>query len=151
MRRNLSPHGRAAAVAALAVLGLTAAPPVAWTHDAKAAVPHAPAASAPAAGSATVSFRDPQEQKFIDAPQIHAFYRLAVAAFANGPDKVDVDAFEKQSFVLFREMATSWGANPDALQDHLKLIPRQVVSIAREDPKALASYENFTAALLGPA
>lgn len=98
----------------------------------------------------SVNFRDPGEQKFANDPHVHAFWDLAVKAFAGGPDKVDVDGFEKQSFQLFREMAVSWGMNPDGMQDHLKLIPRQVVQIAREDPKALASYDNFLIALLGP-
>ena len=98
----------------------------------------------------SVNFPDPQEAKFANDPHIHAFYELAVAAFAKGPDKADVAGFEKSSFQLFREMAVSWGMNPDGMQDHLKLIPRQVVQIARDDPKALATYDNFLIALLGP-
>jgi hypothetical protein len=34
--------------------------------------------------------------------------------------------------------------------DHLKLIPGQVVKIAREDPEVLKNYDNFTAAIFGP-
>lgn len=97
-----------------------------------------------------IKFKDPGEAKFANDPHTRAFYELAVRAFANGPDKVDVDGFEKESYQIFREMAVSWGMNPDGMQDHLKLIPRQVVKIAREDPKALASYDAFLLALLGP-
>ena len=39
---------------------------------------------------------------------------------------------------------------PEINPDHLKLIPGQVVQIATEDPQALASYDNFVAAVFGP-
>jgi hypothetical protein len=35
--------------------------------------------------------------------------------------------------------------------DHLKLIPRQVVGIVKENPAVLASYDSFWTALVGPA
>jgi len=34
--------------------------------------------------------------------------------------------------------------------DHLKLIPRQVVQIVKEDPHVLDSYQNFVDATFGP-
>ncbi len=42
------------------------------------------------------------------------------------------------------------GMSPDGMVDHLKDIPRQLVSIVKDDPKVLASYDNFTVALMGP-
>jgi len=138
MSRYLTPYLAAPALAAALMLGGPAS-----AHPAPTAVK---AADHPP----NISRRDAEEQKWIDDPHIHEFYQLSIAAFANGPDKVDVDGYEQKSFALFRAMAVSWHANPDAMQDHLKLIPRQVVQIAREDPKALATYENFTNALLGP-
>jgi hypothetical protein len=36
------------------------------------------------------------------------------------------------------------------MQDHLKLIPRQIVDIVKEAPHALDSFETFTEALIGP-
>ena len=36
------------------------------------------------------------------------------------------------------------------MQDHLKLIPRQVIQIVKEDPKVLDSFESFTDAMIGP-
>jgi hypothetical protein len=36
------------------------------------------------------------------------------------------------------------------MQDHLKLIPRQVVQIVKDDPKVIDSYDNFVAATFGP-
>jgi hypothetical protein len=39
---------------------------------------------------------------------------------------------------------------PEGMVDHLKLIPRQVVQIVKEDPHVLDSYPNFVAATFGP-
>ena len=90
------------------------------------------------------------EQAWINDPHMHAFYDTAVAAFSQGPSKVDVSAFEQKSFAIFRAFGTARGVPPDAMQDHLKLIPRQVVQIVKEDPKVLDSYANFVAATFGP-
>jgi hypothetical protein len=81
---------------------------------------------------------------------MHAFYDTTVAAFANGPTKVDVTAFEQKSFAIFREFGVAKGVGAQAMQDHLKLIPRQVVGIVKDDPKVLDSYANFVAAVFGP-
>jgi hypothetical protein len=81
---------------------------------------------------------------------MHAFYDTALAAFANGPAQVDVDAFERKSYAIFRAFGASRGMDPAKMQDHLKLIPRQVVQIARDDPKVLDSYKNFVDAIFGP-
>src|SRR5258708_3046977 len=71
-------------------------------------------------------------------------------AFPQGPAKVDVAASEQKSFAIFRDFGASRGMKPDAMQDHLKLIPRQMVQIVKEDPHVLDSYDNFIAAGFGP-
>ena len=78
------------------------------------------------------------------------FYRAAVEAFANGPSHVDFPAFEAKSHAIFDAFAVSIGADPKAMQEHLALIPKQVVQIAKEDPKVLDSYDKFIVALMGP-
>lgn len=83
------------------------------------------------------------------APQMHAFYDETVATFANG-SAIDIDAYEARSFAIFREFARANGANEQAMIDHLKLIPRQVVDIVKEDPAVLRDYDSFWAALAGP-
>ena len=80
---------------------------------------------------------------------MHAYYDLTVATFANGTD-IDVDAYEARSFALFREFARAKGMNEQGMLDHLKLIPRQIVDIVREDPAVLRNYDAFWAALAGP-
>jgi hypothetical protein len=123
----------------LAVLGATALAPAAWAQ------PPAPAAAAPS----TVSIQGDQSS-WINDPHMHAFYDLTVQAFAAGPAKVDQPAFEQKSRDIFRAFAAARGMNPEAMVDHLKLIPGQVVQIAREDPEVLKSYANFVAAVFGP-
>jgi hypothetical protein len=115
---------------------------------ATAAAGHPPAATPAAATTRNLQGND--AQSWIADPHMHAFYDTTVAAFAKGPSKVDVDAFEKKSFAIFREFGVSRGVGADAMQDHLKLIPRQVVGIVKEDPKVLDSYDNFVAAVFGP-
>ena len=83
------------------------------------------------------------------APQMQAFYDETVATFANGT-AIDVDAYEVRSFAIFREFARANGADEEAMIDHLKLIPRQVVGIVKEDPAVLKDYDSFWAALAGP-
>ena len=36
------------------------------------------------------------------------------------------------------------------MQDHLKLIPRQVVKIVADDPHVLDSFDTFADAMIGP-
>ena len=83
------------------------------------------------------------------SPHMHTYYDLTVATFANGTD-IDVDAYEAQSFAIFREFARANGVSEEGMIDHLKLIPRQIVGIVREDPAVLESYDAFWAALAGP-
>jgi hypothetical protein len=83
------------------------------------------------------------------APQMRAFYDESVATLANGT-AIDVDAYEARSFAIFREFARAQGKNEQAMVDHLKLIPRQVVDIVKEDPKVLKDFDSFWAALAGP-
>jgi hypothetical protein len=81
---------------------------------------------------------------------MHAFYEATRAAFAGGPAKVDVDGYEQKCFAIFRDFAPSMHMTPEGMVDHLKLIPRQVVQIVKEDPKVLDSYRNFVDATFGP-
>ena len=83
------------------------------------------------------------------APQMHAFYDETVATFAHGT-VIDVDAYEARSLAIFREFARAHGANEQAMIEHLKLIPRQVVGIVKEDATVLEDFDSFWAALAGP-
>lgn len=83
------------------------------------------------------------------APQMRAFYDETVATFANG-SAIDVDAYETRSFAIFREFARAKGVDEQAMIDHLKLIPRQIVGIVKEDPTVLKDFDSFWAALAGP-
>ena len=108
--------------------------------------PHAAAAEAPAAAS----LQGNDARSWIADPHMRRFYDAARAALAGGPAKVDLPTFEAASRKIFRAFAAARGADPDAMEDHLKLIPGQVVQIAKEDPAVLDSYDNFVAAVFGP-
>jgi hypothetical protein len=105
--------------------------------------------SAPPSGSTASLQHDPAGDAFF-GPLLKAYYELSVTELKGRTDKADPADFEKKSYALFRSYAASKGANPDALQNHLKAIPRQVVQIVKEDPKVLDSQQNFDNALLGP-
>jgi uncharacterized protein YyaL (SSP411 family) len=100
-----------------------------------------------AAQPTTVDIQGADEWK--RAPQMHAYYDETVATFKNGTD-IDVAAYEARSFAIFREFARAKGMNEAAMIDHLKLIPRQVVGIVKENPAVLQDYDAFWAALAGP-
>jgi hypothetical protein len=107
------------------------------------------AQGAPTSGAATHSMQG-GEQAWINDPHMHAFYDATRMAFANGPARVDVDAYEQKAFAIFRAFAPAMHMTPAGMVDHLKLIPRQVVQIVRDDPHVLDSYDNFVAATFGP-
>jgi len=103
---------------------------------------------APPSGGTTVDLQGGDAWR--KDPHMRQFYDTVVKAFAKGPSKVDAPALETASFAIFRDFAISKGMNPDAMQDHLKLIPRQMIQIAREDPAVLKDYDTFLDALFGP-
>jgi hypothetical protein len=106
-----------------------------------------PAGSDQTAQPTTVDIQGAGEWK--RSPHMHAYYEETVATFKDGTD-IDVDAYEARSFAIFREFARANGMNEAAMIDHLKLIPRQVVGIVKENPAVLQSYDAFWAALAGP-
>lgn len=136
-RKTARRPGALAALASLTFVSLTFA---------GAALAH-PAASPPTPQAANIQG---DQQSWISDPHMHAFYALTVRAFADGPAKVDESAFTQKSYALFRDFGASRGVPPEHMVDHLKLIPGQVVQIAREDPEVLKSYDNFVAAVFGP-
>jgi hypothetical protein len=83
-------------------------------------------------------------------PYFRELYGVSVVALAYGPDKVNLPDFEARFFAVARKMAAETGGDPAALQDHLKLIPGQIVRIVRDDPKALDSFDRFVLAMVGP-
>ncbi|MGZ6016124.1 MAG: hypothetical protein ACXWKM_10305 [Phenylobacterium sp.] len=135
MNRQIAISFAAGAVAVV----LTAAGSAAAQHPALEAKP-----------GATANMQGNDEQRWINDPHMHAFFDTTRAAFANGPGKVDVDGYEQKSFAIFRDFAPVMHMTPEGMVDHLKLIPRQVVQIVREDPHVLDNYDNFVAATFGP-
>jgi hypothetical protein len=115
----------------------------------------APAAQsqAPQGAPKSYDFRDGTDaemQAWINDPNVHAFYQMTVDAFAQGVDHLDRAAYVQHSQEIFRALAVAHGIKPEALEDHLKLIPDQMVQMVSRDPKTLASYDNFIVALFGP-
>lgn len=117
-------------------------------HDGKAAVQAAPA-SQPALQGETVSLQGDQSV-WIKSAEIHAFYDLSVASLGKNAGKVDAVAYRDKSYAIFRAFGTRMGSGPDAMVEHLKDIPQQMVGIVKDDPKVLDSYDNFVVALMGP-
>ena len=103
---------------------------------------------APAAGRTVDIQGDPRG--FMNNPNVHAFYDLSVATLRPGAPPLDVKAYEEKSFAIFRALGASMGQKPEAMQDHLKLIPRQLIQIVKADPKVLDSFDSFTDAMVGP-
>jgi hypothetical protein len=83
------------------------------------------------------------------SPHVRAFYDATVVTFANGLD-IDVDAYEAKCFAIFREFARAQGVDEQKMLEHVKLIPRQMVGIVKENPAVLKDYDSFWVALVGP-
>ena len=108
--------------------------------------PHAPP---PAPAGQPVDLQG-DSNAFMNNPNLRAFYDLSVATLRPGAPKLDVKDYEAKSFAIFRALGVSLGGSPEAMQDHLKLIPRQVVQIVKADPHVLDSFEAFKDAMIGP-
>ena len=106
-------------------------------------------AAEPEKASSTADMQGGQ-QAWINDPHTHQFYALTVAAFAKGPAAMDKARYKSDAMAIFRDFGRATGMGAEAMADHLKLIPDQVIQIATEDPKVLASYDNFVAAIFGP-
>jgi hypothetical protein len=129
--------GMAAAIAGLALAG------AGFTQ------PHGSDAGQAASGGRTADLQgDPRA--FVDNRHIRAFYTLSVETLGKGTKGVDIAAYEQKAFAIFRAFGAERGPSPEAMQDHLKLIPRQVVKIVQDDPHVLDSFDNFADALIGP-
>jgi len=108
------------------------------------------AGAPPTDGGRSVSLQGGDPRQFLNNPHMHDFYDLSQTTLAKGVGGVDVDAYEQKSFAIFRAFGESTGMGAAAMQDHHKLIPRQVVQIVKEDPHVLDNFETFTDALVGP-
>lgn len=87
--------------------------------------------------------------RFMNNDYMRRFYALSVATFRGAPNP-DIGAYEQKSYAIFREFGVAMGVGPEHMQDHLKLIPRQVAQIAKDDPTVLDSFDAFKDAMVGP-
>jgi hypothetical protein len=106
---------------------------------------HGPASAPPK----TANLQGGDTDKFMNNDYIRRFYGLSVQTLKGQPHP-DLDAYEQKSYAIFREFGVYMGVGPEHMQDHLKLIPRQVAQIAKDDPHVLDSFDAFTEALVGP-
>ena len=97
----------------------------------------------------TANLQGGDTDKFMNNDYIRRFYALSVTTL-RGQAHPDLDAYEQKSYAIFREFGVYMGVGPEHMQDHLKLIPRQVAQIAKDDPHVLDSFDTFTEALVGP-
>ncbi len=108
-------------------------------------------ATGPAAGETiTLDAQGGDYPEWFQNPHMVEFYALSVAMLRAGAGHVDAAAYEHKSYEIFRAFARSLGADPDGMIDHLKAIPREMVTIVAADPAVLDSYESFLVALRGP-
>ena len=101
-------------------------------------------------GQGGMSLQGNDTEVFFANPNTRAFYDLSAKTFAKGTQGVDFADYQAKSFAIFRSLGTSMGVGPEAMQDHLKLIPGQVRDIVAEDPTALKDYDSFKLAMMGP-
>jgi hypothetical protein len=105
----------------------------------------------PAPSTTTANLQGNDSAAWAADSHMHAFYDLSKATLGHGAvPAAEVDAYEQKAYAIFREFGASRGMPPAAMQDHLKLIPRQVVQISKEDPHVFDSYDRFWEAMVGP-
>jgi hypothetical protein len=119
---------------------------------AQAHTPQAGSQSGPQSGDVTVDIQGGYDE-WRASPFVHQFYDLTKASFAGGADKVDFPAYQEKSYAIFRAFGGADGRGKEgeeAMLDHLKDIPRQMMGIVKEDPSVLESYDKFWIAMAGP-
>lgn len=84
-------------------------------------------------------------------PHVRQLFDLSASAIHAGMSEPEVAAYEAKAYAIFRDFGAAKGVGADAMQDHLKAIPRQVVGIAHDDPTVLKNFDAFRDALFGPA
>ena len=104
--------------------------------------------AAPARAGHTASLQGDTD-RFMNNDYIRRFYALSVSTLKDATNP-DLDAYEQKSYAIFREFGVYMGVGAAHMQDHLKLIPRQVAQIAKEDPHVLDSFDSFKEAMIGP-
>jgi len=106
-------------------------------------------ADAAAASSAEINIQGDQSA-WINNDHTRAFYTLSVERLGKTAPKLDFADYRDRSYAIFRQLGTSMGWSAEEMVDHLKLIPQQMVDIARENRRVLDSYDTFIVALMGP-
>ena len=100
-------------------------------------------------GPVTVSIRQ-NDHSLCGTAMYDDLYALTVEVFALGAENVNLSEYEQKVFALAIASEEFSGASAEAIKDHIKDIPRQLVEIIREDPAVLDSCSNFSVALVGP-
>lgn len=118
-------------------------------HDLHAAHGQSHQQAAPAEQGPTVSLQGDQAT-WINNAHMRAFFDLTKVKLGKDAGPLDFEDYRDKSYAIFRTFAVSMGAKPDAMVEHLKDIPRQMVGIVKDDPKVLGSYDSFVVALMGP-
>lgn len=130
---------------AVLAVGLMWSPAAHAQHDLHVA----PKQAAPVEQGETLSLQGDQSA-WINNPHMRSFFDLTKARLGKGAPTLDFADYRDKSYAIFRTFAVSMGAKPDAMVEHLKDIPHQMVGIAKDDPKVLDSYDSFVVALMGP-
>ncbi len=100
-------------------------------------------------GPVTVSIRQ-NDYSLCGTAMYDDLYAHTVEVFAVGAENVNLSDYEQKVFALAVGSEVFSGASAEAIIDHLKDIPRQLVEIIKEDPAVLDSCSNFSVALVGP-
>ena len=108
------------------------------------------AAAQTPAGSATHSMQG-DSRAWTQNPHLHAVWERLRLVCAGGCAKADAAAFERDAIAEMRAMAPAVGMTPDAMAEHVKAIPSQMLAIGQEDPAILTDYDKFIVAMIGPA
>lgn len=82
-------------------------------------------------------------------PRMHLAWERLKRACSAGCDKADAASYEADSLDIFAQMGPLLGLTPEQMRRHVAAIPRQLLQIAREDPKVLTDFHAFVVAILG--
>lgn len=107
--------------------------------------------AAPAApAQETRSLQGGDNRVWTQNPHMHRMWERLGLACAQGCAKADAAAFERDAIAEMRLMAPAVGMTPDQMAEHIKAIPRQLLTIGQDDPAILTDYDKFIVALVGP-
>lgn len=99
----------------------------------------------------TIELNGDAHRQAFNTDRTHELYGVALMAFANGPENVDMAALRESARKVAVPQLMSLGVPEAEAREHIDYNISLFPQIIADDPGVLDSFENFLDAMVGPA